>query len=243
MRRNPFNEPIPAATPLRLALLVGSLSAVSAIAAVNSFGDITHWVGSGANESALVIDFNDGSAVDSFAWGYRWDDPVAPVVVSGADMIVAIAADDPNLSISYSGTPSDGFFLTEVTYRSSFSATNGDFVTNFDYWNYSIAGGTAGDPPGNAIGGGGGSTVPAWTASPAGPADESFGSQGRILADGSWDAFAFGSNGTQPSGPIAPAPEPRSVALVFSLAAGLFAVCRRRRGAEVPGRPSRESGR
>ena len=36
--------------------------------------NIRFWVGSGTNQCAVVVDFNDGNAADcSFAWGYRWN--------------------------------------------------------------------------------------------------------------------------------------------------------------------------
>jgi len=207
----------------KLTLGFSFLATTNLSATVNNFDDITNWVGSGVNESALVIDFNNDSAVDSFAWGYRWSEPVSPVVISGADMIVAIAAADPDLSIVYGGTPEDGFFLIEVTYR-TFSEASGDFVTNFDYWNYHIAGGTA---DGNTIAGGG-SALPSWTESPTGAGDQGFGSVGRLLADGSWDAYSIGPFVTAPSGPIAAAPEPGQFGLILSAFSAMFLLGRRR---------------
>ncbi|MFP4351908.1 MAG: PEP-CTERM sorting domain-containing protein [Puniceicoccaceae bacterium] len=233
-----------------LATCVLALSGATALnGAVNSFSDITQWVGTGSNEAALVIDFNDGSATDSFAWGYRWDDPGEPVAVSGADMILAIAEADPNLSISHGGTAEDGFFVTEISYK-GFSATSGDFVTNFDYWNYLLAGGTTGvsefDPdyvPGAPLPqtwnypNGGASLPGSWEAAKTGASDFSgtysdAGSTpipGRRLADGSWDAWVFGSEVDSPSGPIAPAPEPETAGLFLAIGAALL-VTRRRRG-------------
>lgn len=38
--------------------------------------DIGTWVGQGDNEVGVIIDFNDGSGTDSFAWGYRYDDAI-----------------------------------------------------------------------------------------------------------------------------------------------------------------------
>ena len=36
-------------------------------------GDIQLWAGTGANEAAMVIDWNDGKSDESLVWGYRWD--------------------------------------------------------------------------------------------------------------------------------------------------------------------------
>ena len=47
---------------------------VSAPAWGFSFNDIKCWVGTGTNQCAVVVDFNDGGDGDrSFAWGYRWN--------------------------------------------------------------------------------------------------------------------------------------------------------------------------
>ena len=35
--------------------------------------DVTFWVGSGANEAVLIVDFQDGTGTASYAWGYRFD--------------------------------------------------------------------------------------------------------------------------------------------------------------------------
>ena len=57
-----------------------------------TFDDIQFWVGSGTNESALVIDWHDGRA--PVAYGYRWSG-----AATGADMFNAIAAADPQLHL------------------------------------------------------------------------------------------------------------------------------------------------
>ena len=51
--------------------------------------NIRFWLGSGTNECAIVVDFNDGSAEEcSFAWGYRWNG-TAPSVKAILDEITA----------------------------------------------------------------------------------------------------------------------------------------------------------
>jgi hypothetical protein len=200
----------------------------SATASINSFNDITYWVGSGSNESALVIDF--GSSGGAYAWGYRWDEPISPAVVSGADMILAIAADDPNLSIAHLGTANDGFFLQSITYKSDTGANN-PTPPYTPFWNYALAGGSSGvgeydpayvdgDPlPQTWSYSDGGTNLPStWTAAKAGAADfsETYSDAsstpvpGRSLADGSWDAWVLGEFSAVPSGPITAAPEPSS---------------------------------
>ncbi|MGE9289555.1 MAG: hypothetical protein ACQKBT_01110 [Puniceicoccales bacterium] len=222
-------------TTLAIAALSWMNLASSALqGAVTSFDDITYWVGSGSNESALVIDFHDGTGTSSFAWGYRWDGEA-----SGAQMILDIAALDPMLSIVNLGDASSGFYLTEISYGSH-SQTADPLGT--DGWGYYLAGGTAGgdssgtDP--TSIGDGGTDLPSTWTISPSGASESSsFGGveyYGRMLADGSWDAWSFGSISESyehlapPSGDIVAAPEPSTYAFIVGFLAILGAIVRRR---------------
>ena len=106
---------------------VAAASLVSASSWGFSFKDIKYWIGSGTNECAVVIDFNDGSVANSsFAWGYRWNDD-AP---SFKTILDEISADDPRLAsfVSDSGWVSGfgydvdddgGTFQTGKTYTKS----------------------------------------------------------------------------------------------------------------------------
>jgi len=61
------------------------------VAVARSFrmDNIRFWLGSGTNECAIVVDFNDGSVEEcSFAWGYRWNG-TAPSVRAILDEITA----------------------------------------------------------------------------------------------------------------------------------------------------------
>jgi hypothetical protein len=201
---------------------------------VSNLEDIQFWVGSGANESALVINFNDGSSRPSFAWGFRWDG-----IATGAEMVAAIAAADTNLSILFGGTIESGFFLTSVTYFDGFethSATSGNFIDDFNYWSYSVVGGTAGGdfgPPEvlDPVVVGPSFAFPAmWESSPVGASADSFGGPGRFLANNSWDAWSFGefpvSDPTAAS-TFAAIPEPSSI-LLLGLGAGLLLLRRKK---------------
>lgn len=68
--------------------------------------DVTYWVGTGMNSAVLVIDFQDGSGTDSYAWGYRFDG-----TTDGQTMMNAIAAADPLLEVVIVGG-----FLNDITY-------------------------------------------------------------------------------------------------------------------------------
>ncbi len=74
-----------------LALAVAGLFAISSARAVD-FNDIQFWTGSGANQAALVIDWNDGKSAESLIWGYRWNG-----TATGLDMFEALVNADPHL--------------------------------------------------------------------------------------------------------------------------------------------------
>jgi hypothetical protein len=60
---------------------------------VTTFDDIEYWVGTGANQSALVLDWQGNSTLDnSLAWGYRFDGTPKAV-----DMVTAIVSADDRL--------------------------------------------------------------------------------------------------------------------------------------------------
>ncbi|MDX9749619.1 MAG: hypothetical protein RBT71_00865, partial [Flavobacteriales bacterium] len=92
-----FNPPLEPTTP---------------IAAFDPFrftaDDVTFWVGSGANEAVLVVDFQDGTGTSSYAWGYRFDG-----ATTGEAMLNAVADADPNFAIVVGGG-----FLSDITYNS-----------------------------------------------------------------------------------------------------------------------------
>ena len=68
--------------------------------------DILYWVGTGANQALLVVDFNSGQADESVAFGYKFDG-----TPTGEDMLLAInnAYADFNANLS-------GGFLMDITY-------------------------------------------------------------------------------------------------------------------------------
>src|ERR1700750_554644 len=65
-----------------------------------NFSDIQYWVGSGTNEAAFVVQWNDGKNPDALVWGFRWNGNA-----SGEDMLKAIAkADHRFFTLLYPGT-------------------------------------------------------------------------------------------------------------------------------------------
>ncbi len=204
--------------PLPHSLIVAILTiGTNTASAITSFSDIDYWVGSGANEAALIVDFNDGASTEAWAWGYRWTGSA-----SGAEMIDAIASADPNFTILFSGTVSAGFFLGTITYDGSagLQTETNDFTPGVDEnWGYYLAPDTTAADANN------------WVASGSGASD-------RMLSDGAWDAWSFGNYDPNTFAHLAPpdtgqaaaapVPEPGSFAIVFSLVAAMFAARRRR---------------
>lgn len=227
---------------LRFAVLLAGLlvrAAIGFASPITDANDVSFVVGSGAQRATLILEFNDGATRDSFAWGYLFNGSS----VSGAQMLLDVAAADPNLSLTHGGSAASGFFLSSISYfdgTDNHSAVS-DFVsTPNQSWGYYLSGGFAGDDtsgPGGAplAVSGGGSAVPvSWTSSPVGASADSFGETGRLLSDGSWDAWSFGdlnasfSHLEAPDGPTFSAiPEPSVIALL--LGAGLILHLYRRR--------------
>ena len=57
-----------------------------------TFDMIESWSGEGSNRAALVIQWNDPDETNAIVFGYRWDG-----LATGADMIRAVVADNPQL--------------------------------------------------------------------------------------------------------------------------------------------------
>lgn len=93
------------ATRLLLPLL--AITAGTVANAQFDLPDVQYWIGTGADSSVLVIDFQDGTDDPSYAWGWLHDGG------TGEDMVNAIAAADPNLDIEVTTG-----FLNTITYGS-----------------------------------------------------------------------------------------------------------------------------
>ena len=91
-------------------ILAAAVALVSSAVSAVSFADVTHWTGTGTNETVLVIDFNgSGEGDQAFAWGYRWND-YAPSV---AQVVKRIAAADPRLTVEFG---EGGGFISRCAY-------------------------------------------------------------------------------------------------------------------------------
>ncbi len=221
-----------------------SILAVCALAAsllplqaglVTNFDDIDYWVGSGANESAMVIQWNDGNSPQSVVWGFRWDD--ASTVQS---MMFAIAGNisvtpggpqpdlgaDQRLGLSLGYSSSFGYFLDGISYNQmglggDFTSTvrnQAGFGTNGESWTLYNLGAAA-----------------AWPTDAVMPTD--FGMSGLTLADGGWYGWAYTAAFLPPdfdpvaftfAQPYAAVPEPATLWLM--LGAGIVIVRLRMKG-------------
>lgn len=205
---------------LRLAAVLSAFF-ITAIQSHANFGFIDvallNQIGSGANKSGLVVDFNDGTSTARHIFQYNWDG--AADTISGAEMLTEVAAAS-GLSFLSGGTVADGFFVTEMSLGTQ-SQTSGDFVTVFDYWGYYVAGGTAN---GSAVPGAGEAIPGVLDSSPVGAGELSFGSTGRFIANNSWDVWSFG-----PFAATYVVPESASYGFILGTLVLGFAALRRRR--------------
>ena len=212
---------------------------------VTTLADIDFWVGQGQNESALVIDFANGS--DPVVWGYRYDGPA-----TAEDMLLDITAADNRLYSKIGTAGSFGLPLFGIGYdRNDNGAFGLDDGTIFDPDGIAVVASNMADGAmvtdlGDDYGEGWLSDVfCALYIADDSPYDGSdnwdsalTGFSGRNLTDGSWDGLAFapGFVGTEPgqpmtSGSSAAVPEPASLAgmliCAFAALAG-YRVTRRR---------------
>ena len=215
-----FTSEIASHLTSRTALVAGAASALvasSASAQVVGFDDIQNWTGTGQNQAALVIDWNDGRPGESLLWGFRFDGNP-----TGEAMFRAIDAADPRLFLQVDTFPF-GSAIGGIGYDvdgDGFSAADPDDhyhagFLNDHFWAYFTAEATPYAPGG-------------WT-------DSQIGFSDRTLASGSWDGWSWDSFPiTNPPGLPAPAaavPEPASFALVA--AAGAVLLFRRRRSSPL----------
>lgn len=233
-------------TAKRLVLAMMGILAMTALPAHASFvfSDITAWVGSGPNEAALVIDWNDALSPQAMAWGYRWSGTSTNI-----DLFTAIVQADPNLyakvdAVGLYGLPvygigydrnGNGFGITgspTPTFTNGFYQTtdsNADGHTATDsadhyqegwfsdgFWTSFSS--TNGDPLGTNGPYSGGS----WSTN--------YGLDGSALTNGAWFGLSFDPTYSFSDVPVEPVaavlPEPASLTLL-SLGAALL--LRRRR--------------
>lgn len=114
------------------------------------FSKITHWIGEGDKQAALVVKWNDSREERLYVWGYRWTDDADG---TGAAMLCNVAKNDPNFIILVYGDTPYGAAIGGVGYDfdgDGFSITkDGEAVepeedgtlrtTSYDFDNYASA--------------------------------------------------------------------------------------------------------
>ncbi len=151
-------------------LLLVALMGFTSMANAFTIDDVQCWAGTGSNRSVLIIQWPD-SVSKALAFGYKWDGSA-----TGAEMVEAVTTANPRLK--YEGSTSAyGLFITGFKYDTN---NNGSFDDAEDlssagwstggYWAYFL----------------GASLDATWSYAPVGCGS-------RKLADGSVDAWAFGT--------------------------------------------------
>ena len=156
---------------------------------------ISQTIGSGSNESFLVVDFQDGTLNHSYLFGYRYDG-----AKTGADLLAAVAA-QTTLTVGYypGYSPSDGNALGVAPNLFSFNGHRQNAGTTFsnNYWSYWNAS--------NGVN---------WT-------EANFGASSTALSNGSYDGWSWAFNVAYPQVPPAPV-TPRAAAVPEPSAAWLL---------------------
>ena len=108
------------ARKIGLGVLVGVCLLVSATASagsVNTVADVEYWVGSGANQAVIAIDWNNGQSNASMAWGVKFDGSLTV-----ADAYTAIAKGDAGV---YSVFNVASTFFLAFAYDNDHAGTQG----------------------------------------------------------------------------------------------------------------------
>lgn len=236
-------------------LVLTGLFAPSTIPAQDALlNNIQTWIGTGANEAAFEIDWDNGTANDALIWGYRWNG-----TATGEQMFDAIVAADPRLYAEISqpteyGTsvfglgfhqsgdqnfqlsPALSFNNQHLAYTDSdgvddsrTAVTAGDFWQEgweiAGYWSYWT------------------STADRVSADPSDWDSSDVSMTSRVLENGDVDGWVFDYNFAYPgSSPavaldVAAVPEPSTWAFLGSFS-GLIFVCFKRSHSSTPKAPS-----
>lgn len=166
-----------------------------------TFADIKYWVGTGANQAAFVLQWNDGKNSDALMWGFRWDGDA-----TGEDMMKAILKADHRLfSLLYQGTQFGsavgglGFDLNGVNSNGLYKDANVTYpyyplngiinTSAYDFDQYTAIDAADHWQSGWTVNG-------YWAYNVKNPTDEDFGYSSlgvssRVLENGSWDLWSY----------------------------------------------------
>ena len=108
---------------VKIIILLTSVSAPTTVAQSSTFSanDVEFWVGTGTNQSVLVVDWDGSSSADtSLVWGYRWSNPATT-----EDMLLAVLAADARMYAKISPPQASGVALYGVGYDQNANGTFG----------------------------------------------------------------------------------------------------------------------
>jgi hypothetical protein len=173
-----------------------------------NFSDIQYWVGSGTNEAAFVVQWNDSKNPDALVWGFRWNGNA-----TGEDMLRAIAqADHRFFTLLYPGTQFGtaiggiGFDLNGQNTNALYKNGNTTYplypvggvvnTSDYDFDTYTAADASDHWQSGWTVNG-------YWSYWVKDPTDADFGYSGvgatsRVLQNGSWDVWNFNPSFNSP---------------------------------------------
>ena len=106
-------------TAICLTLLLATTLQVRA-QVIDGFKDIVAWAGTGANQSALVIQWNDTKSPVALTWGFRWDTGAAPNV---NDMLLSVMQANVGLFARGDSATGYGAAYYGFGYSSNFGGT------------------------------------------------------------------------------------------------------------------------
>ena len=209
-----------------LIALFATTCSYAAVRAEFTFDDIQYWIGTGANEAAFVVDWNDWLEPQSLAWGYRWDG-----TATGEDMLMEIVTTDPDLFAKISEPGGFGVALYGLGYdleHDGFALSDGTVFTNGLAITDPADGANALDPADHYREGWFSEGYWSYWLSADG-ADWNYsgtGMSGRTLTNGAWDGWSWAPrfDATAPSEPVAAVPEPAALSI---LVLGIIVVARR----------------
>ncbi|HEX4085222.1 MAG TPA: PEP-CTERM sorting domain-containing protein [Chthoniobacteraceae bacterium] len=143
-----------------------------------TLSNIQYWVGTGTNQCALVISWNDGVTPDNLVFGYNWDMPASGTAPTLYDMLASIQTADPLLQIT-----------ADPAYD---SPSTGDYAVYSAFYNLTGGAGPTVGTPGN-LGGSEDGSAPAGDHYAEGWYYNGF--WGELIAEGdpydggSWDSY------------------------------------------------------
>lgn len=208
-----------------LALLACTAPALRGQTLVNNYDDIQFWTGLGANRSAVVVEFNNGSSPFAVAWGYRWSGQVSlqTMMFALAGSITGgpnpVSGSDPRLGYAVSSFGGMGYFIDNLTYDQNGLGgswpTGALTLTGWDGTNWNNLFTLNGSPN--------------WSSGPFQLSN--VGMAGTTLVDGGWYGWvmAAGPATYNFQQPVSAVPEPSAVALLATGVAILWFVRRRTR--------------